>query len=86
MLPDVFIVSDGIAKCVREIIRGSLMFHYLTTNKLIYRLPDDFGSSYADVVLHWLSTNILDVSHEWSQKILIALTFTLAVKTLPWET
>ena len=24
----------------------------LTTNEFLYSLPDDFGSSYADVVLH----------------------------------
>ena len=51
----VFIASYGIAKCVREITRGSVMCRYLTTKELIWdeysrnRLPDDLGSSYADV-------------------------------------
>ena len=35
VLSNVFIVSYGIAKCIREIIRGSVMCHYLTTNELI---------------------------------------------------
>ena len=30
---------------------------FLTTNEFEYSLPDDLGSSYADVVLHWLITN-----------------------------
>ena len=34
-LPNIFIVSCGIAKCVREIIRGRVMWHYLTTYQLI---------------------------------------------------
>ena len=45
MLLDVFIVSYKIAKRVKEITRGSLM-----TSELVYLLPDDLGSSYADVV------------------------------------
>ena len=52
----VFIASYGIAKCVREITRGSVMCRYLMTNELIWdqmnscnRLPDDLSSSYADV-------------------------------------
>ena len=32
----VFIVSYGIAKCIREITRGSVMCRFLTTNELIY--------------------------------------------------
>ena len=36
VLTDVFIVNYGIAKCVREITRGSVMCGYLTTNKLIW--------------------------------------------------
>ena len=36
VLTDVFIASYGIAKCVREITRGSVMCRYLTTNELIY--------------------------------------------------
>ena len=35
VLPNVFIVSYGIAKCVREIIRVSVMCHYSTTNESI---------------------------------------------------
>ena len=35
VLPKVFIVSYGIAKCVGEIIRGSVMGRYLMTNELI---------------------------------------------------
>ena len=35
MLP-VFIVCYRIAKCIREITRGSNMCHYLTTNDLVY--------------------------------------------------
>ena len=31
-----FMVSYGIAKCLREITRGSVMCRYLTTNELIY--------------------------------------------------
>ena len=31
-----FIVSYGIAKCKKEITRGSVMCRYLTTNELIY--------------------------------------------------
>ena len=57
MLPDVFIVSYEIAKCVKEITRGSVMGHYFT-NEFVYSFPDDLGSSYAYVVLHSLSTNI----------------------------
>ena len=34
-LPNVFIVSYVIPKCVREIIRGSVMCHYLRANELI---------------------------------------------------
>ena len=29
----------------------------ITTNDFVYSLPDDLGSSYADVVLHRLSAN-----------------------------
>ena len=36
VLTDVFIASYGIAKCVREITRGSVMCRYLMTNDLIY--------------------------------------------------
>ena len=32
----VFIVSYGIAKCIKEIASGSVMCHYLTANELIY--------------------------------------------------
>ena len=32
----VFIASYVIAKCIREITRGSVMCRYLTTNELIY--------------------------------------------------
>ena len=32
----VFIVCHGIAKCIREIAKGSKMCLYLTTNDLIY--------------------------------------------------
>ena len=32
----VFIVSYGIAKCIREITKVSVMCHYLMTNELIY--------------------------------------------------
>ena len=32
----VFIVCYGIAKCIREITRGSVMCRYLTANDLIY--------------------------------------------------
>ena len=32
----VFIVCYGIAKCIREITRGSVMCRYLMTNDLIY--------------------------------------------------
>ena len=35
VLLDVFIASYGIAKCIREITRGSVTFCYLTTNVLI---------------------------------------------------
>ena len=35
VLPDVFIASYGIAKCLREITRGSVICRYLTTNELI---------------------------------------------------
>ena len=35
VLPNVFIVSYGIAKCEGEKIRGSVMGLYLTTNELI---------------------------------------------------
>ena len=35
VLPNVFIVSYGTAKCVRELIRGSVMCRYLMTNDLI---------------------------------------------------
>ena len=35
VLPDVFIVSYGIAKYIREITRGSVMCHYLMYNELI---------------------------------------------------
>ena len=35
VLPNVFIVSYGIAKCIREITRGSVMCRYLTTDELI---------------------------------------------------
>ena len=36
MLTNVFIVSYGIAKCIGEITRGSVMCGCLTTNELIY--------------------------------------------------
>ena len=36
VLPNVFFVSYGIVKCIREITRGSVMCHELTTNELIY--------------------------------------------------
>ena len=35
VLPNVFIVSYGIAKCAGEIIKGIVMGRYLTTNELI---------------------------------------------------
>ena len=35
VLPNVFLVSYGIAKSIREITRGSVMCRYLTTNELI---------------------------------------------------
>ena len=35
VLPNVFIAAYGIAKCIREIIRGSVMCRYLMTNELI---------------------------------------------------
>ena len=35
VLPIVFIVSYGFAKCIREITRGSVMCNYLMTNELI---------------------------------------------------
>ena len=35
MLPNVFIVSYGIAKSIREIIKGSVICHYFITNELI---------------------------------------------------
>ena len=35
LLKNVFIVSCVIAKCIREITRGIVMFPYLTTNALI---------------------------------------------------
>ena len=35
VLPNVLIVSYGIAKRIREITRGSEMCHYLTINELI---------------------------------------------------
>ena len=35
VLLNVLIVSYGIAKCIREIKRGSVMCHYLTINELI---------------------------------------------------
>ena len=35
VLPNVFIVSYGIANCIREKMRGSVMCRYLTTNELI---------------------------------------------------
>ena len=35
VLPNVFIVSWGIAECIREIIRGSKMCSFLTTDELI---------------------------------------------------
>ena len=35
VLPNVFNVSYGIAKCIREIIKGNVMYRYLTTNELI---------------------------------------------------
>ena len=38
VLPNVFIVSYGIAKCIREITRGSVMCHYLMINELILDL------------------------------------------------
>ena len=38
VLPNVFILSYGIAKCIREITRGSVMCRYLTTNELIYAI------------------------------------------------
>ena len=58
MLPDVFIASYEIAKCVREITKGSVMCLYLTTNELIYDQMNIraivwkllfVGSSHADV-------------------------------------
>ena len=52
MLTDVFIVSYEIAKCVKEITRGSEMAIILMTNEFVYSLPDDLSSSYADVILH----------------------------------
>ena len=33
VLLNVFIVSYGVAKCIREITRGSLMCRYLRTNE-----------------------------------------------------
>ena len=36
VLPNVFIVSYRIAKCIREITRGGVMCCYLTTIELIY--------------------------------------------------
>ena len=35
VLPNVFIVSHGIAKCIRKITRGSVMHRYLMTNELV---------------------------------------------------
>ena len=35
VLPNVFLVSYRIAECIREIIRGSVMCHYLMTIELI---------------------------------------------------
>ena len=35
VLPNVFIVSYGFSKCIREITRGSVMYRFLTTNELI---------------------------------------------------
>ena len=35
VLPNVFFVSYRIAKCIREIIRGSVMCRYLMANELI---------------------------------------------------
>ena len=35
VLPNVFIVSYGIAKCIREITRGNVICRYLMTNELI---------------------------------------------------
>ena len=38
-------LSYEIAKCIKEITRGSEMGRYLTTNEFVYSLPDDLGSS-----------------------------------------
>ena len=35
VFPNVFIVSYGISKCIREITMGSVMCRYLTTSELI---------------------------------------------------
>ena len=48
MLP-VFSVSYGIAKCKREITRGSVMCHYLMTNKLIYDTMNTLYNSLSHV-------------------------------------
>ena len=38
VLPNVFIVSYGIAKCIREITRGSIMGRYFMTNVKVFFL------------------------------------------------
>ena len=54
MLP-VFIVSYGIAKCIREITRGSVMCCYLMTNDLIY---DRMNTLYNTIIASKLIGNI----------------------------
>ena len=48
-------VSYGIAKCIREITRGSAMCRYLTTNELIYdRMNTVYNKSESiDIVQHY---------------------------------
>ena len=36
----------------------------LTTNEFVQSLPDDLGSSYADVILHWVITNTVTPDKE----------------------
>ena len=58
VLPNVFIVSYGIAKCIREITRGSVMCRYLMTNELIY---DQMNTLY-NIGAKRLSFNVIRTS------------------------
>ena len=47
VLRNLFIVSYGIAICIREITRGSVLYHYLMTNELVY---DQMNTLYNKIV------------------------------------